>query len=156
MGARGPKPTPKPILDARGSWRGKESPEERALPVKAPACPIWLCAEARAEWRRQVKHLLAMRVLAEIDRAALAGYCEAWAEFSRLSQEIDELLDKRGGYARAIAKGLVAAKNKAAERFLRFAQQFGFTPSARARVKAAPEPKDAQSQKDKGRFFRAG
>jgi P27 family predicted phage terminase small subunit len=155
MGARGPKPTPKPILEARGSWRSAERSDEPVLPVEVPSCPAWLDAEARAEWKRQAKHLVAMRVITAADRATFAGYCEAWSEFVRLCGEIEKSASHRGGYTRAIATGLVAAKNKSSERFLRFAQQLGLSPSARARVKAAPEPKNAP-QKTKSRFFHAG
>ncbi len=146
MGARGPAPTPTEQLKTRGSWRAKarETAGEPQLPAKAPGCPSWLPREAKAEWRRQVKQLLAMRVLSEADRAALACYCEAWSEFVEVCREVKGYTSPGGlGYAAAIAAGLVNAKNSAVKRLLALAAQFGFTPSARARLVAAPPQETA-------------
>lgn len=153
MAARGPAPTPTAKLKLRGSWRAKERPGEPAPAAKAPPCPDWLPDEAKAEWSRQVKQLLAMGVIAEVDRALLAAYCEAWAEFVKASgelatEELVRLTDK--GYP--VANPLVSIRNAAVERMVRIAAQFGFSPSARARVKAV----DKSERKDdgKGRFFK--
>ena len=142
MGVRGPAPTPTPILEMRGSWRAKERAGEPRLPAAAPSCPAVLKGEARAEWKRQCRQLERMRVVTEADRAALAAYCEAWGEFAALLKKIADT-----DYEAAIAKGYVNAKNRAAERVVRYAQQFGFTPAARARVRAEG-PKKADDQGD--------
>lgn len=155
MGARGPAPTPTRILEARGSWLAKGREGEPRPPVKAPSCPAWLPKEAKAEWRRQVKQLQAMGLVAEIDRPLLAAYCEAWAEFVGACAAVEERLrqDKVQGYALAVKDGLVNVKNKAVERLTRIAQQFGFSPSARARLRT-PDREERQDS-GKGRFFAA-
>ncbi len=150
MAGNGPAPTPTAVLKARGSWLAakREKDGEPALPIKVPSAPAWLSKEARAEWKRQAKCLKAMRVVTEADRAALACWCEAWAEFVVLAQAIQEKVKPVSegglgllGYTAAIAEGLLNAKTSATKRLLALAAQFGFTPSARTRLRAQPEEK---------------
>ncbi len=149
MGARGRAPEPTELLKLKGSHRAKsrEKQGEPTLPIKVPLCPSWLPKEGKAEWRRQAKHLLAMRCVTEADRAALTCWCEAWAEFVALVAAIQlkvKPVSEGGlgalGYTAAIAEGLINAKTSATKRLLALAAQFGFTPSARARLRAEPVP----------------
>lgn len=154
MGRRGPPPTPTKLLKARGSWRAKTRPNEPAPPPAIPDAPDWLSAEARAEWERQVLQLTPLGLLAKADRALLAAYCEAWAEFV----EAVEFVAEHGHTSttelgNVIQHPMVGIKNRAAERLNRFAQQFGFSPSSRTHLHA-PEPK-TKGQHAKGRFFKA-
>ncbi len=123
MGSRGPAPTPTETLKARGSWRAKIRDGEPEFKNGKPSCPKFLPAEARAEWRRQVK--------------ALVLACQESAKLD---------------FAQSIALGILNAKNKAVDRLLRLAGQFGFSPAARTRIKA-PEPEVKESAKEK--FFGA-
>jgi len=122
--------------------------------VRAPTCPAWLGAEAKAEWKRQVKQLLAMNVLAEADRALLAAYCESWGEFVETARAIEAMVQAnlKAGYREAIAAGLVNAKNKAADRLNKLAQQFGLSPASRTRVRTTGA--DKRGDDGKGRFFK--
>jgi len=159
MSARGPSPTPTPILEARGSWRAKERAGEPRPPVKAPSCPAWLGKEAKAEWKRQVKLLVAAGVLAELDRAALAAWCEAWEEFVLARHVIahgePDGANKghvvRGSAGSFVVSPWVRVKNAAVQRLLQLAAQFGFTPAARARLQVAGE--DAGELDERERFF---
>src|SRR5262245_17317041 len=90
MGRRGPQPTPTEILRLRGSWRAKEREGEVVYSRGRPTCPAFLSREAKAEWRRQMPQLEAAGVLATVDRAVLAAYCEAWAEFVDFRKRLDE------------------------------------------------------------------
>ena len=137
MGRRGPPPTPTPILEARGSWRAKARDGEPRLPLSAPACPGWLSAEAKEEWRRQIAQLKQMGCIARCDRAALSIYCEAWAEFERATRQLE------GGMLIAAGKDdseiaphpLMAIRDRAADRVLKLAREFGFTPSSRTQLR---------------------
>jgi P27 family predicted phage terminase small subunit len=157
MGARGPARTPTATLKLRGSKRAKErEAQEPKFSPGAPTCPSFLSTEAKAEWKRQAGQLQAAGVLALTDRAALAAYCEAWAEFRAAAIAIDAEVkaDPAGGLMAAIAAGLVGLKCKAVERMTRLAREFGFTPASRSR--ATPIPKDEGKQADgKARFFNA-
>lgn len=154
MGERGPAPVPTSILEARGSWRakGRGAAGEPRPAVKAPACPGWLSKEAKAEWRRAAKVLVAMRVLTEGDRAVLAGYCQAWAEFRQADEAIQKsgllIKDAEGALRR---NPLLMVRNAAHDRMTRDAAQLGLTPAARTRVREIEEASSGANPK--ARFF---
>jgi P27 family predicted phage terminase small subunit len=80
-------------------------------------------------------------LLAEIDRAALAAYCDSWGIFVRVRRLLanigedgtDGLLTKTA-QGKIVQNPLVAIINKAKHDLMLYAEQFGMTPSARARV----------------------
>ena len=59
---------------------------------KAPRCPSWLEDEAKKEWKRMAKVLENMGLLTEMDMAAFAGYCQAYARW----KEAEEFLTQHG------------------------------------------------------------
>ena len=138
--------TPLAILKTRGTFRADRHGKEPKADGICPQCPECLDKEAKTEWNRVAPLLVRMGVLASTDRAALAGYCEAWSEFVKLSARV-----KRIGYTEAIAQGVMKAKNAAALRYLRFAAELALTPAARSKVEIDPTFK--HSAAGKGRFF---
>jgi P27 family predicted phage terminase small subunit len=149
----GPLPIPTSILEARGSWRAKvrTAAGEPRPPVRAPSCPGWLSKDAKVEWRRAARVLVAMRVLCEGDRAVLTGYAQAWAEFRQADEAIQRtgllVKDAEGGLKR---NPLLAVRNAAHERMVKDAAQLGLTPAARTRVREIEENKGGTA---KARFF---
>ncbi|AZF90288.1 MAG: terminase small subunit [Phage 5P_3] len=136
----GPAPTPTKLKELRGN-PGKRAlnahePQPRAAKV---TCPRWLPTAAKREWRRIAPELVRLGLLTVADRAALAAYCEAWAEAIMAHQAL-----QREGYTFETEKGyrgvhpLVAVKNKALLRMRAFGAEFGMTPSARARLSVEP------------------
>ncbi len=82
MGNRGPRPTPATVHQLRGNPSKLTSADLSAgvTPlVEIPGCPRHLLPEARKEWKRIGRELEALGLIARIDRAALALYCQAWA-----------------------------------------------------------------------------
>lgn len=142
MGARGPAPKPSHLKLVEGTYRKGRAPKNEPKPkVEIPSCPSWLHREAKREWRRIVKELEVLGLISQIDRAPLAAYCEAYAEW----WEADRTIKDEGRYVTFITKTgseytqphpAVAIKNNAIDRLRRFALQFGMTPAARARVEA--------------------
>jgi len=57
-------------------------------PALIPKCPKHLDAEARKEWRRIGRMLLAVRVITELDRAVLTVYCQSWSEYVRACEAL--------------------------------------------------------------------
>jgi len=107
--------------------------------------PTWLSREARAEWRRLVPELLKLGILARIDRAVLATYCETWADYFAAVKAVrkdGKWYTSNSGAKHQHPMVQVLAESRAT--LLRFAQEFGLTPSARARIKVA-EPKEADA-----------
>lgn len=146
----GPPPTPTPILNARGSWRAKVRTQEPIPAKQTPGCPAFLKGEARLEWNRQVKALAKMGCLAKCDRGSLALYCEAWGEFAEavyLLAENGPVIESER-YGKVRRKTLMVFRNKAAERLIKLADRFGFSPAARARVRAEAPKKDTGPQLD--------
>lgn len=138
MAQRGRKPTPTAIKQLEGN-PGKRplNTNEPKPEKKAPKCPTWLEPEAKKEWRRTAKRLEHLGILTEIDMAAFAGYCQAYARW----KEAEEFISKHGSIVKtpsgywqqvpqvSIAQSYLKIMNK-------FCEQFGLTPSARSRIVA--------------------
>lgn len=140
----GRKALPSNVHLIRGN-PSKKSDEELAggtavrVPIVVPACPQHLGPEARAEWRRISPHLVTAGLVTELDRAALAGYCQAWGEWAVLERKVKDLIGTNGadalvdvtpsGYKQVSA--LAQARDRALDRMLRFAKEFGLTPASR-------------------------
>lgn len=83
-----------------------------------------------------VKLLIDLKLLTEIDRAALAGYCQAWARWVEAEKKI-----RAGGMTITTDKGnliqspYVGIANQAMKQMRAFLIEFGMTPSSRSRVK---------------------
>jgi P27 family predicted phage terminase small subunit len=158
---RGRKPKPSYLRVVAGN-PGKRPINKREpnAPPSAPHPPSTLNDDARNEWRRVARQLVAMGVLATIDRIALAAYCDAYAQWLAASRGIKRLADsgdKYGGLLLKTTNGniiqnpLVGIANKARADMVRFAAELGMTPSARSRVQV--DPFAAQKQTDPARKF---
>ena len=146
---RGRKPKPSGLKLITGTDRAdRGNPDE---PQPQPACPEppdHLKAEARAEWTRVSHQLNALGILSEIDRAALGAYCQAYSRWVQAETALDRMADRdamthglmirtQGG--NAIQNPLVGTANKAMADMMRYAAEFGMTPSARSRIRAQGE-----------------
>ncbi len=131
---RKPKPTAIKVLEGNPGKRPVNSAEPKPI-SKAPKCPIWLEAEAKKEWRRVAKQLEQLGVLTEVDMAAFAGYCQAYARW----KEAEEFISKHGtivktpsGYWQQVPQ--VSISQTYLKIMSKFCEQFGLTPSARTRI----------------------
>jgi phage terminase small subunit len=90
-----PGPTPKPtaIKELAGN-PGKRPLNEREpsvpVPGSSPHVPRHLCKEGQKEWRRVVGILIDARLYSEVDRAALAMYCQAWGRWVEAENRLGE------------------------------------------------------------------
>lgn len=93
MATRGRKPKPTAMKELEGN-PGKHplNTSEPKPNKKAPACPKWLEPEAKKEWRRLAKQMEAIGILTEVDMAAFAGYCQAYARW----KEAEEFITQHG------------------------------------------------------------
>ena len=144
MAPRGAKPTPTNIKILTGN------PGNRALPTsepkprsRRPLQPPHLNDDAAEEWARVAGELTALGILSGLDRAALAAYCQAygrWAQAERalakMSNQADGLIIKTVS-GNMIQNPLVGVANKAMSDMMRYASEFGMTPSARSRISAS-------------------
>ena len=140
MGRRGPKPTPSAALRLVGSRELEKRRDEPKPVLGVPLPPTWLSREALAEWRRVTPELTRVGVLAQIDRAILVGYCQSWSDYYESLKSVREsgvTFTTPGG--NVVKHPNVSILNESRTAFLRFAQELGLSPSARARLNSAPK-----------------
>lgn len=136
MGRRGPAPLPTATKRARGN-PGKRplNDDEPQMPARAPRCPSHLQGEARAEWRRVAGALNAAGLLTQVDRAALAVYCQAWSRWVRAEEQVarhGEIVKTASG--NLIQNPYLSVANRAMKQLQTLAREFGMTPSARSQL----------------------
>lgn len=171
----GRKPLPANVHLLRGN-PSKKSADELAgdvrVPIEVPGCPQHLGSAARAEWKRISSHLLAAGLVTALDRAALAGYCQAWGEWSTLdaalkqrmaepgdngkAKGVDVLVDMTpSGYKQVAA--LAQVRDRAFDRMIRCAKEFGLTPASRIAATAGQQlPLPGMPDDPMENFLRAG
>lgn len=161
----GPRPLPAHIHRIRGNISKKPIGEllaEVQPDVVIPGCPPFLLKEAKKEWKRITPELEVLGLIAVIDRAALALYCQAWAWWVYHEQRLQAAMRAaEEGAAKAAAEGREwtggdgfmiptpngsftysphwVGKNKAQEQVDKFLQSFGMSPSSRSRVTGSSE-----------------
>lgn len=136
MATRGRKPTPTAIKLLEGNPGKRKLNEREPTPdKKAPSCPKWLEPEGKKEWRRLAKQMERLGILTEVDMAAFAGYCQAYARW----KEAEEFITQHGtivrtpsGYWQQVPQ--VSIAQTYLKIMNRFAEQFGLTPASRSRI----------------------
>jgi P27 family predicted phage terminase small subunit len=156
MRGRRPKPTVLKILAGNPGKRkvsGDEPRPEKAA-KGARRCPAWMPPQGKRLWKSLVPELEKLNLLSKIDDATLEGAC---ANYARALQA--EALVKKQGLVIVTDKGFTIqhpavsiAKNAWAS-WLRFATEFGLTPSARSRINIKPS---APSERDADEDFLFG
>lgn len=149
MAIRGPKPTPTHLQLVRGNPGKRKLPkkeDEIPVVVEEVTPPAFLSDDAKVEWGRMINALVALKLVSQLDRAALGAYCQAygrWAQAERALAAMRErdanthgLLVKTTGQ-NVVQNPLVGIANKAMADMVRYAAEFGMTPSARVRLTGA-------------------
>ena len=139
MRGRRPKPTRLKLLTGNPGKRALNKHEPRPECV-IPECPSELGPVAQREWDRLVGELARLRMLTNLDRAALAAYCSAyalWAEATEAIQKFGTMVKSPSGFP--IQSPYVSVANRQAEIMMRIASEFGFTPASRSRIATPPE-----------------
>lgn len=134
MRGRRPKPTRLKLLTGNPGKRPFNDREPEPEP-SVPDCPPELGPVARREWDRLVGELGKLRILTNLDRAALASYCGAyalWAEAMEQIQKYGSMVKSPSGYPQQ--SPYLAIANRQAEIMMRIASEFGFTPASRSRI----------------------
>jgi P27 family predicted phage terminase small subunit len=134
---RRPKPTRLKYLTGNPGKRPLNPYEPRPEP-SVPECPSELGPAAKREWERLVGDLARLNMVTNLDRAALAAYCGAyalWADATEQIQKYGAMIKSPTGYP--VQSPYIAIANRQAEIMLRISSEFGFTPASRSRI-AAP------------------
>ena len=143
---RGRRPAPTHLKLVTGNpGKRRLNPAEPRPASGLPQPPAELSDDGKTEWRRVAGRLHALGLLTGIDRAALAAYCQAWGRWRQAERALAQMaaLDPVTGAlmiktkeGNAIQNPLVGVANKAMADMVRYAGEFGMTPSARSRVQA--------------------
>lgn len=150
--ARGPAPTPTNILKQRGSWRADARKDEPAATGEL-ICPSSANEKVRTIWNEIVERMKRLQIGGEVDGPLLLELCKTMEEAER----IEEILSSEGMFLRVNKRGiergtkitvsvphpLLRRRDKVREVIYRLAQQFGFSPASRTRVK-----KEAKEEAD--------
>lgn len=135
MRGRKPKPTAMKALEGNPGKRAINKQEPKPESV-IPECPAHLKGVARTEWNRIAKELHRLGIISEIDRAALAVCCTAWADYVKACQQLEKqgevIISEQGGLYQ---NPWVAIKKRSMDQVQKFYAEFGMTPSSRSRVK---------------------
>lgn len=150
MKGRKPKPTYLKLVTGNPGKRTLQKNEAKVI-FAVPSPPAHLADEAKVEWGRVSEELYRIGLLSGVDRAALAAYCQSYARWAQAERAIVELgkadlltggLMIKTSNGNAIQNPLVGVANKAAADMVRYAAEFGMTPSARSRIAARPDEDD--------------
>jgi P27 family predicted phage terminase small subunit len=143
---RKPKPTYLKLVTGNPGKR----PLNRTEPKPArnlPTAPDFLYDEAKAEWRRVAGELHRLGLLTTVDRAALAAYCQCYARWKIAERCLAEIAARDGLTTGLLVKTksgdaaqnpLVWTANRAMADMVRYAAEFGMTPSSRTRLSGTP------------------
>jgi P27 family predicted phage terminase small subunit len=149
MAIRGAKPTPTNIKLLMGNPGQRPMPKAEPKPKsRKPSPPAHLNADAADEWKRVADELDAMGVLSGLDRAALAAYCQAYGRWTQAERVLAKMTNDADGLiiktqsGNMIQNPLVGVANKAMADMVRYAAEFGMTPSSRTRLNAVEQDDD--------------
>src|SRR5262249_62334236 len=104
-----PSRKPNELHKICGTYR--EDRHGKGVPVKAqaPEPPAWLDPEAKAEWKRLASELVALGLLALVDRGLFTLFCETWGRYVAIVKKARGMTPEP-----AIALGLAKARDGAA------------------------------------------
>jgi P27 family predicted phage terminase small subunit len=155
----GRKPKPTHLKLITGNLRkSRLNDTEPKLEPLLPDPPPVLSADALEEWEKISRRLLAAGILTGLDRSTLAAYCQSYGRWMQAERALTEMAKSDAVTAglvtittngNAIQNALVGIANKAMSDMVRYAAEFGMTPSSRTRIRATSDEK----QDPAGQFF---
>lgn len=140
---KGRKPIPTKLKVLMGNPGKQKLPKgEPETPEGMPEMPVFLDGYAKEEWDRLAPGLHAMGVLSVLDSSTFGAYCAAYSMWRTTEEMIQQNIEKSGPES-----GLVDDENinllrkisrQCASDMVRFAAEFGLSPSSRARLAIEP------------------
>ena len=144
---RKPKPTALKLLTGNPGGR-KLNPNEAKPELAQPSPPDFLNEHAKEEWDRVAGTLFRTGLMTELDRSVLAAYCQSYGRWVQAERALAQMAEAQADAVPALTivthngtamqNPLIGIANKAKADTVRYALQFGMTPSARSKVSASP------------------
>ena len=135
-----PSRLPTEIKKQRGTLRqDRANPNEPVLPSVIPGNPTWLSEDGQKTFLELGELLHDMSVLTNADAIALELLCDAYSEYKAAKQVVNELgvtdvQISREGNAKTVIRPEVQIANQSFVRVFQLLNEFGLTPSSRAKV----------------------
>ncbi|MDZ7823659.1 MAG: phage terminase small subunit P27 family [Ahrensia sp.] len=149
---KGRKPIPSKLKVVAGTERPHRRNDFEPRPeISMPTCPDHLNDFAKEEWSRVCQEAFDTGILTKLDRAALGAYCQAYGRMVQAENILLEMAKTDPLYlglmvqttnGNWVQNPVVGTANKAMQDMVRYAVEFGFTPSARSRVQAGEVKKE--------------
>jgi len=143
MGRRGPIPKPAHLKILEGNPGNR--PIETSLkpaPV-APECPSWLDKTAKKEWNRVVPELEKLGLISQLDRTALAIYCQSYSQLVACEKALaKEELTYETPSGQKKPNPYIAIIRDLKTTIRQYLSEFGLTPSSRSRMSISGETDD--------------
>jgi P27 family predicted phage terminase small subunit len=141
---KGRKPTPTHLKLINGNPGKRRLNANEAKPDLArPMPPPFLNDDAKVEWGRLVDRLYEVGLMTEIDRAALAAYCQAYGRWAVAERALAKMAEADADFGALMTKTkdgnliqnpIVGVANRAMSDMVKYGAEFGMTPSARSRI----------------------
>jgi P27 family predicted phage terminase small subunit len=143
--ANPPKPTGLKVLQGTDKQHPERVNHDEPKPVAGDLVrPSWVLPRARKHWDRFLYSIQSMNVGQPVDAEGLATLCNALQEYLDASKDVqkygitlrEERRDRDGGLSIIVKSNpAVMARSDAWRRMNTMMQQFGLTPSSRAKLK---------------------
>jgi P27 family predicted phage terminase small subunit len=120
-----------------------ENEPQPEVPPEVPNAPSFLTGHAADEWYRVAEELHNLALLTRVDIQPLAAYCQAYAIWRTAVETLAEVAARDPAMHGLLSKSaagtplqspLVMTIRHAANDMVRYASEFGLTPSARSRI----------------------
>ena len=136
------KRLPTELKKQRGTLRkDRVNENEPKLPSVIPPIPTWLSEDGQKAFSELSNLLHDMSVLTQADELALTLLCDAYSEYKRAKEVVNELgatmeVTSREGNTKSVIRPEVQIANQSFVRVFQLLKEFGLTPSSRAKVNA--------------------
>tara|TARA_R100000734_G_C3302247_1_gene92792 strand:- start:296 stop:769 length:474 start_codon:yes stop_codon:yes gene_type:complete len=155
------KRLPTELKKQRGTLRKDRMNEnEPKLPSVIPPIPTWLSEDGQKAFSELSNLLHDMSVLTQADELALTLLCDAYSEYKRAKEVVNELgatmeVTSREGNSKSVIRPEVQIANQSFVRVFQLLKEFGLTPSSRAKVNAIENSTNTPDVKIEN-FFNSG
>jgi len=144
------KPTALKVL--QGTYRkDRVNPDEPKINPGIPEPPDHLGEVALAEWARITDELYQVGIIAKKDMSVLAAYCQAFEDWVLSSEDCTEkgmtIETTNGNIIQNPAWGV---KCRARDAMVKYATEFGMTPSSLSKVSVKEKPKEKSKWEKRG------
>lgn len=137
------KVIPRKLKIVKGTFRkDRANPNEPDYPVEIPKSPDHLNELGKKEWDGMAKVFFDQGLLSQVDKAALASYCQLYGRWAQAETDLNNstlLIKTTSG--NIIQNPLLGIANTALKLMNKCLLEFGMTPASRSKVSAKKSKK---------------